>query len=485
MTYPAVIFWILSFLCLRSRGPSLYRLFFVSWSFGMLAMLPPQAVGVSLFPVWIILGFLTVRTVMDVGYKAYLAALFDFRRFGVLTLCTLYTLFSGIMLPRIFAGRIDVITMRLETLGATGLAPSVSNIIQAAYFVLTTLLVVNIYFAASDPERRKALLEGFTWGAVAAIVTGLIDLAFSAVGLSSLLEPYRNAAYVLLTDNEVGDMRRVVGLTSEASAYASLCVSFLAPLAITPQDRASAPWGRWRAPLVAGLLIMTYLSTSSGGYVALGCVAMVVLAGVGLGLIEGRRPAWRAAYWMMMLGVAGLGVAVFAPQVVDTLAHMLDLVVFQKAQTTSYVERSMWNTMAFQAFLHSGGLGAGIGCCRTSSWVFAVLGNIGVPGGALMLGFMVQVFLARAADPSDRGLLRIAKLAILPALFVISLTSPSVNFGLGAGWLFGLAMALARPAASRRALQAAADPAAGAPRRLTAPNGAWRPLALPDRRPQG
>ena len=373
------------------------------------------------------------------------------------------------------------------TFGATCLAPYSSNVIQAAYFVLTTLLVVNIYFAASDPERRTALFEGFAWGAVAAVVTGLLDFAFSAVGLSSLLEPYRNAAYVLLTDNEVGDMRRVVGLMSEASAYASLCVSFLAPLAISPPDRHAAPWGRWRTPLVAALLIMTYLSTSSGGYVALGCVALVVLAGVGLSMLELSRAAWRADYWIMILGVAALGVAVFAPQVVDTLAHMLDLVVFQKAQTSSYVERSMWNSMAYQAFLHSYGLGAGIGCCRTSSWLFAVLGNIGVPGGALMLAFMVQFFLARAADPRDRGLLRIAKLAILPALFVISLTSPSVNFGLGAGWLFGLGVALARPAAARRTARAAGpEPVAASPALLAGPGPGWGRLALPDRRaPRG
>ncbi len=158
MTYPAVIFWILSLLTLRSRGPSLYRLFFVSWSFGTLAMAPPQLIGASLFPAWILVGVMTARTVMDVGPRAYFGAVFDPRRFGVLTACTAYAIFSGIMLPSIFAGQFSVVSMRPDTLGSSGLAPSVSNIIQAVYFLLTTITVVNIYFAGSEPGRRRALL---------------------------------------------------------------------------------------------------------------------------------------------------------------------------------------------------------------------------------------------------------------------------------------------------------------------------------------
>jgi hypothetical protein len=461
MTYPAVIFWALSLLVLFSRGPWLYRLFFVSMAFGTLAMAPPQMMGANLFPAWILAAIMTVRTLMDVGPRAYLGALLDFRRLGVLTCCTVYVIFSAVMLPRIFAGQIDVITMRLESAGTAGLAPSVSNLIQTAYFLLTTFTVANIYFAASTPDRRKALLDGFGWGAAAVIVTGLADMVCSKVGLSGLLDPFRNATYALMTDNDVADMRRVVGLTSEASAFAALCVGFLAPLAITPNDRASAPWGPWRAPLALGLLLMTYLSTSSGGYVALASVALMVAAGLAMGMAEGRRPAWQGAYWIMILCVAALGALVFSPHLVDTVQHMLDVVVFQKQHTSSYVERSMWNTMAFDAFLKSDGLGAGIGCCRASSWVFALLGNIGAPGAALMLAFVVQVFLMRAAEPSDRGLLRITKLAIVPTLFVIALTSPSVHFGLGAAWLFGLALALARPARlARRRPAAEAQPIA-------------------------
>lgn len=471
MTYPGVIFWVLCILAMRSRGPWLYRLFFISWSFGTLAMVPPQLVNSSFFPAWIITCFMTAQTVMAVGPKAYLGALFDFRRLGMLTACTIYCIFSAIMLPRIFAGRIDVITMRLETFGATGLAPSLSNIIQAIYFTLTTLAVANIYFAASEPTQRKALLEAFGWGAAAAVITGLVDMLLGAAGQSALLAPFRNATYVLMVDNEVGDMRRVIGLMSEASAYAALCVSFLSVLAITPQNKAASPWGRWRVPLVVALLLMTYLCTSSGGYVALAFVGMMVLASVAIGALGGSRLAWITAYWIFVLAVAALGVVVFAPQVVDSISHMVTVMVFEKKNSSSYVERSMWNSMAFQAFLQSNGLGAGIGCCRASSWMFAVLGNIGAPGMALMLGFIAQIVFARAAQPGEAGLLRVVKLALLPCFAVISLTSPAVGFGLPVAWLAGLAVALARPAQVRsRAAQLGPLPAAPAAGLLERPS---------------
>lgn len=445
MTYPGIIFWVLTLYAVLSRGTMIYGLFFVSWSFGTLAMIPPQIVGASIFPAWIIAAFLTLRTLLDVGPRVYFGAMLDLRRFGLLTLCTLYALISAVLLPRMFAGQIDVITMRLETVGATGLQPGVSNFIQAAYFLLTTVTVVNIYFAARDPAKLPAVLQGFAWGAVAAVVTGLADMVISAAGLGSLLQPFRNATYLLLVDNEVGDMKRIVGLTSEASAYAALCIGFLAPLAMTPEGRNSAPWGRWRVPLTLALVVFTYLSTSSGGFVALAFLGLVVLAGVGAGLLGSRRTAWIAALWTLILVALALGVAVFRPQILDAMSHMIDMVVVHKSESSSYVERTMWNRMAYDAFLQSNGLGAGIGCCRTSSWIFAVLGNIGAPGALLMLAFMARVFLARAHDPADRGFLRIMKLAIVPCLFVISLTSPSVGFGLAAAWLFGLAMALAYP----------------------------------------
>jgi len=470
LTYPGVLFWLLAVVALCSRGPAIYLLFFMSWSFGTLAAIPPAAVGgVSIMPPWIAAAFLTAKVAMEVGPRVYLAAMFDFRRFGFLTLCTLYALISAVLMPRIFAGQVDVITMRLVTIAApTLLGPTPSNFIQALYFVLTTVTVVSIYFVARDPDQRRHLFIGFGWGAAVAVVTGLVDLLAAKAGLAGLLEPYRNAAYALMVDNEVGDMKRVVGLMSEASAYAALCLSFLGLIALVPDRDSAAPWGRWRTPLALGLVALTYLSTSSGGYVALGAVAMVVLFGVGVGVLEGRKRSWIAAYWMLNLVVLALGLIVFQPQIVDTVVKLVDAIVFQKTQTSSYIERSMWNRIAYEAFLGTGGLGAGIGCCRASSWVFAVLGNIGAPGAILMVMFMAQVFVARAADPEDRGMLRMVKLALLPNLFVISLTSPSVGFGLGAAWLFGLGAAIAwpRPATAADASPAGAGRATPTPARL-------------------
>ncbi|HEY3695989.1 hypothetical protein [Phenylobacterium sp.] len=462
MTYPAVIFWLVAIWALFARGPAIYLLFFISWSFGTLAVIPTQAVGgISIMPPWISAAVLSVKVVLDVGPRVYLGALFDYRRFGFLTLCTLYAVVSALLLPRIFAGQLDVITMRLVAVAApTALGPTPSNFIQALYFILTSLTVVNIYFVACDPVRRHQLLVAFGWGGAVAVITGLVDLLASKAGLTGLLLPYRTSAYVLMVDGEVGDMKRVVGLMSEASAYAALCLSFLAPIAITPDRRQAAPWGGWRVPLAALLTLLTYLSTSSGGYVALVSVVLVVLVGIAGGMFDSRERAWLAAYWVMMLVVAAICVAVLRPDVVATVAKLVDAVVIHKAHTSSYVERSMWNRVAYEAFLHSHGLGAGIGCCRSSSWVFAVLSNIGAPGAILMSVFMARVFLSRGADTEDSGLMRMVKLSLLPNLFVISLTSPSVGFGLGAAWLFGLGAALAWPLAVSVETGAAAPPRA-------------------------
>jgi hypothetical protein len=341
---------------------------------------------------------------------------------------------------------VDVIEMRLQTSNvATALSPNGSNLCQALYFLITTLNVVDVYFIGRDPQKRKQFLMAFGWGAAVAVGTGVLDLVTNRAGLAGLLAPFRNATYVLMIDNDAMSMHRVVGLMSEASAYAGLCLPFLCLLALTPSR--NSPWGRWRAPLCVALVVMTYLSTSSGGYVALGAVAAIVAIGVAAGMAEGRTAAWWGGFGILLSVSLVAALLFIRPEIFQPLYHMIDVMVLHKSSSASYIERSYWNRVSYQAFLHTHLLGAGVGGSRASSWIYALLSNIGLPGTALLAIFLLQTLLARAAEPSDRALARAVKLALLPSLLIISLSGSSVGFGLGASILFGLTAAICWPAA--------------------------------------
>lgn len=435
-----------------ARGPILYLFFFLSWSFGTLAVIPPELLsGVSFTPAWVVAGIITVKVILEVGASTYLRAVFDLRRFGVLTLCTIYSLLSAVLMPRYFAGQVDIFVMKLtQTNGVPlPLGPTTANFTQSFYFILTNVTVINFYFLSGDGQKRRDLLVSFGWGAALTIATGFIDLMFSKAGLNGLLEPYRNAAYALMYDDSVGGtMKRVVGLMTEASSYGALCLSFLGPLALVPALNGSTPWGRWRVPLVLCLILMVYLSTSSGGYLGLASVVAVVLFSIFIDMTRWKARAWLGGYGVLVCATAAVGLLLFAPMLVDTLYHLVDTLVLSKTHSISYMQRSYWNSTAYNAFLGTHWIGAGLGSVRASSWLISLLANIGAPGTALLAIFMMQIIFERAADPQTAGLSRAAKLALVPSLFVVSLSGTSVAFGLGPAWLFGFAAALAWPPAT-------------------------------------
>lgn len=429
-------------MCTRSRAP-LYYLFFVSWSLGTLAVIPPQLSSGNFTPAWIATGLLTLRVFLDEGAREYTRALIDIRRFGLLSLSVAYAVMSAIFFPRFFEGQVKVVEMRLlRTADPVPLEPNLANFNQTLYYVLSALAVVTVYFICRKRASRDAFLKAFAWGGVVAIATGLVDLVTSKVGLGGLLTPFRNASYALMLDNDALDMHRIVGLMSEASAYAGLCLPFLCLLGLAPQ--AAGPWGRWSIWLALALTAMTYLSTSSSGYVSLAAFGGVLGVSLALGMAQGRRAAWFGGYGILVALTACVGAALVAPKLIDTVYRVIDQMVLHKTQSDSYAQRSAWNSAAIGAFYDTHGLGAGAGSARASSWPIALLANIGLPGTVLLTAFILHVLMMRADTPRERLLGRAAKLALAPNVLMLSLSGTSIAFGLGIALLLGLIASVAR-----------------------------------------
>jgi hypothetical protein len=442
-----ILFWLLAGYALISRLEIVYYLAFASWSFGTLAVLP-ASLGVNITPPWVFAAIVVVRVIQQSSPAELAAAAMQPRAFLWLTLCTIYGLASATLFPSLFAGRIPVVLMRLsaDVRGATFLEPSAANITQTAYFLITTLFAIAIFVTARSVDGRRMLFSAFKWGAVTAIITGLLDVATSSTGLSWLLAPFRNATYAIMIDDSMLGTKRVIGLVSEASAYAGLVLSFLCVIAFLPPRSRSVPAGRVQAAtLTAALVAMTYLSTSSGGLLALAVVAMLVAANFVRGTISGNRHAPFGLYMVLIAVTGSVGTILFLPQIADSVSRLIDVMVLQKTHSESYIERSQWNTVAYDAFLQSYGLGVGLGGTRASSWLLAVLSNIGAPGAILLSVVVLQVMFARAAEAAEHELLGALKFALIPGLLVPSLSGTSVGFGLGNAFIVGVALAVTQP----------------------------------------
>ena len=207
-------------------------------------------------------------------------------------------------------------------------------------------------------------------------------------------------------------IKRVVGLMAEASAYGALCIgsaavlTFFAPLFETPLQRFMCGF------LAMLLLVMVVLSTSSGSYVGIAIFATVygvnlVVRVLGLGdRVRGSAKRELAISIAVLVLLVLLFISV--PAIFDPAIQMVDKLVFQKGETASYIERSMWTRVGWQAFLDTNGFGVGIGSIRVSNWA------VSIPGKHRYIGWGAYVWFHCCATPcSCKRLLKRMRLVFL------------------------------------------------------------------------
>nr|WP_246548449.1 O-antigen ligase family protein [Ancylobacter oerskovii] len=205
-------------------------------------------------------------------------------------------------------------------------------------------------------------------------------------GAGDVLFPLRTAGYALLTETEHAGFWRVAGLHPEASAFGAAALAGLA-FSFT-YWRASR--SRSALALTILLLSLTLLSTSSTAYGGLVVLMLAALLAAARSLLRGR-PLRTDAIWLGAALVAAT--VVLAMLLVDDEAFakvetLLRATIFEKSTSASGVERAYWNQRSLDSFFTTSMLGIGLGSSRSSSWVIAVLSQLGLIGSVL-LGLLV------------------------------------------------------------------------------------------------
>ena len=356
-----------------------------------------------------------------------------------------YAVIISVMGPRLFAGQMNLVAMRPETLNgfiiATPLEPRSSNIAHLAYLVgsfltaLATSLVFCRKLTATD-FRNAVLSAGLLHAAL-----GAIDAVSSSLGAGWVLDFLRNANFSFV-DQSIGNIKRISGSLAEASSY----VTFSIPFGVFGIEE----WWRTRrpAPGLVGLAIwiVALASTSTTGLIGAGIYAAVlfprlVVAGVGFavsGIILGVICAG---------GLIATGVSLARPDIMAAFGDFISLLTVDKVNSSSAVERVAWATQGWDAFQGSFGLGIGAGSFRSSSFPLAVIGSLGFVGSMLMLGFIAQVvrvtFFASRVSSTQRSAGWAALFALVPLVVSGPTPDPGFVFAMFAG--FALHPLLASP----------------------------------------
>lgn len=453
---PIGIFWCIAVWALFKRQHVLLYLFFATMPLGSFAVIPTAVTGGLTLTATPVVALLLIVRELSNGSRFKTAAAAAMRPSSLLLLFIFWILaaITTAFSPRFFAGQIQIVPVRSEGLSAAAmLMPTAQNISQFVYISISVLTVFVFSRMLKTAEMRQHVFNALCLGGAITILTGLLDFASQYVSLQALLEVFRTASYALMTEDEVLDSKRVVGLMPEASAFGNVGLSYLAALYFF---RRGMPKGKLRdkaVPMMVGLLaLLVWLSTSSSAYLGLALFGATMAAEWFSRLVSNKRNPYLSKGLSSEFALGAIAalivllVFIAKPSLFSPIVNMIDVMVLQKSSSSSFEERGMWTQVSWDALLATYGLGVGLGGTRASNFAVALASNAGILGAFLYFTFAIRCLLMQKASRHDKqggAILWACRWAYLPAFCAALTVGTTPDFGLFNAFIYGFALATA------------------------------------------
>jgi hypothetical protein len=405
----------------------------------------PSLGGANIPPAHFVLVFLILRLFFyrSFNFGTVAAAI---RANAFLAAFAIYGVLTAFILPNLFFHAISVPTMRSLGLSIFAVRPlqfSSQNITQSVYLLGTVLTAMASWIICSIEGRADRISKAFTVIAWIHMGFGILDLATAHSALHSLLDVFRNASYAQLDQNVEG-VQRVAGIFPETSAFSGYAFAlFVLHVEFWIRNQRSFATG----VTVISLLGMLLITTSSTSYISLAIYSLVM--SLRLCITPMRLAATKVALifsFAILALTTVLVVSIFLPNMGLLMTHILEEMTFRKLHSASGIQRSFWAHKGWESFMTSGGLGIGTGSFRSSGFISAIAGSLGVFGIVTMGLYLVSLVRPWRIDMHDTSR-STAKLsasygwAAVMGLIPAFLSSPSADPGLLFGVMAGIALA--------------------------------------------
>ena len=449
------LFWVLAAYGFFSKKPHvLIYILFGTMPLGSFAVIPTVITGGLTFTATPIVALLIIARVFTArgGLNLFTNIALSKKHGLFLFAFWVVGIFTTIFMPRLFSGDVMVVPLRGISLAyAFPLAPSSQNFSQLIYVSISILSVFAFIEMFREEKMRQHAIAAMCLGATVQVVSGFLDFLNYYLPLDFILETFRNASYALAVDVEIFSSKRVVGLMPEASAFGNMCVNFLAFIYFFRRACEDAFLREKAIPvLIVALILLVWLSTSSASYVGLGFLgAMIGFEWMWRALKDKRnrllKQGLMVELWLLNIAlICFLTTVLVYPELFDPIIERVDRMVFQKTESYSYIERSMWNATAWQALLDTYGIGVGLGSARTSNGVVALVSSFGIVGTLFYVLFLLQVFLRHTTrdDHYGEAFISACKWSFLPPFLVDTLIATAADFGVSNAFRFGLVLSI-------------------------------------------
>jgi len=410
-------------------------------------------IGMKEIGVLALLGWLVLR---PAGLATMVGTLRPGQPGFALLLFMLYCGLSAVFAPIIFRGATEIFSLSRDA-NDTGivtipLRPTSGNVTQLFSMALGALTFLCLASAFRLRPDARSVIVAMACTTALHVVLGIVDVATFATGTAALMEPLRSANYDILADHRMLGLKRMIGGFPEASVFGAFSLGLFA---FWLQVWIRLPASRLAMVMMLAALAVLLRSTSSGAYVSL--VGFMLIFGLlhAAAALRSRAAPRTVALTLGLVGALWLGaVGLYVLQELSpSVEAFLDRALFDKLATESGVERMSWNSQAAQNTWDTWLFGAGLGSVRASNWVLASLSNVGVPGTALYLWFLVLVWRVPvpAGDAVAGAAIAGLKAAGLALMLNDLLTAGSPNQGVFFFALAGLAVGLSRAGQLARA----------------------------------
>ncbi|MEM7460276.1 MAG: hypothetical protein AAF331_12485, partial [Pseudomonadota bacterium] len=392
-------------------------------------------------PGHVTLAFFILAVILRVnGLGASVSALVYPRAGFFLSMVVAWAVISGFVLPRVFAGMVQVIPLNLigDYFVQVPLFPRSSNLNQSVYFIGNLCAFLFVFGMMKSPGMLKKAAGAGLIICAAHMAIAMLDSFTFAIGQPNLLDFMRNAGYSQLFGATVMGMKRMTGSFTEASAFSAMAIGLFA---FAFRLWRGGIYTKWSGPLSIALAFGVILAFSSTGFVAFG-VYFIVTYSLNLvsnegGAISGARS--RRMFFVSLAPIGALAVAVLVavrPDVLDPVVELFDSSIATKLSSASGQERMAWNLSGISNFFNTYGLGVGLGSVRTSSFLVSVPANLGLIGVLLFGAFFYQLFFSTNGqrwgriDPESAQIVAAARSSCFALLIAAAVSSSTMDLGL-------------------------------------------------------
>lgn len=421
---------------------------------GTVAVALPAIGGAVILPAVLFLPFLMLHAWREQRGRGYLqrtpqAAVW-------LALAVLWGLLSAIVMPRLFAGQLQVISIdrtSISRLPLSPLRPVSGNITQSGYAIGAFASFFAMRALLVSPSRLEHFRDAVLLLAGLDVVSALLNLGEFYLGFPKTLE-YIRTAYAVYGDYEVAGIVRIHGTFPETSAFSSFTLPLFA--------FCFSLWLQKVRPLRSGVLalfLLTFLliSTSTTAYAGLSIYLAIFLLGLLYRLYLRNllpRAEWFVVGTLVLVLFLG-GNFLFETKLASSLTEYLNVTVFGKMNSSSGADRSMWNRQAWSNVLDTYGFGVGLGTIRCSSMALVLLANLGVIG-TLFYCWFLKTTLARPSGGHLEPVPEAARQATVALLCAALVSAPVFDLGI-AFYCYAAAASVGSARAFTRRSQSRAD----------------------------